>query len=73
MPKQCIFGSKVGGSRYQGIMTRRGAIRFEERRRELAIVADVPLTLVSDADVFEFLARGLEETIEYLGKTRRRN
>ena len=61
----------VGGSifkdktkRYQGEVSRVGSIAFEQARKRLALMAG--RRTASDGDVFECLARGWEETAEYL-------
>jgi hypothetical protein len=59
-----IFGSKRGGQRIQGTLTRDGARLFEGARRTLRRLAGVRAP--SDADTVEFLARGPEATREYL-------
>ena len=66
-----MFGSKTRGARVVGVVSQIGAKRFETQRKRLAaIYVDVvgvkfPLQ-VSDADVVEFLARGVVETRTYL-------
>jgi hypothetical protein len=65
-----IFRDKDGGKNVHGIITKRGAIEFEARRKELRAlhvkVLGHPPTTISDADVIEFLARGEEKTALYL-------
>ncbi len=67
-----IFRGKEDGVRVQGILTKHGGRMFEQRRRELAdlhrrVTKRVP-TVVSDADVIEFLAIGEDATTVYLEK-----
>lgn len=66
-----IFRGKANGVRYQGIVTSLGARKLEEHRARLrALYRSVKghdPSVVSDADVIEFLARGDEDTRKYLG------
>ena len=66
MGRPSIFGPKSSKYRRQGIMTKVGSKLFEMKRSELATLANVSVKSVSDGDVFEFLARGRESTVEYL-------
>lgn len=61
-----IFREKEGGDRYQGVVTRAGAQKFEEARRRLAKIAKRQPRAVSDADTIEYLARGHSDTIAYI-------
>lgn len=61
-----IFRNKKQGRRYQGIVTKVGSQKFEAARSRLGELAQRPVKWVSDADVFEFLARGEADTIEYI-------
>lgn len=65
-----IFRGKDRGVRVQGILTRNGGEAFEQRRSELARlyrkVRRRKPTVVSDADVIEFLALGEQATVIYL-------
>lgn len=65
-----IFRGKANGVRVQGILTREGGKQFEAARGELAAlyraIKGVKPTVVSDADVIEFLARGQANTEAYL-------
>lgn len=63
-----IFGSKAGGDRVQGNITKSGSKRFEEERRRLAAIVSWETEKVSDADVIEFMARGETATREFLAK-----
>jgi len=47
-------------------MTPAGSVRFEQARARLARLVSREPEQVSDADVFEFLARGDKETRGYL-------
>lgn len=65
-----IFRGKADGIRVQGLLTRTGGLAFEQCRRELAglyeSVTGQPPSGVSDADVIEYLARGIPATRAYL-------
>jgi hypothetical protein len=63
-----VFREKEGGRRYQGIVTKVGAQCFERKRAELAMICGRPVKRISDADVFEFMARGEANTRAYLAK-----
>jgi hypothetical protein len=68
--RHSIFRGKDGGDRLQGVITRDGSKAFERERRRLArlyrdITGQAP-TVVSDADVIEYLARGEADTRGYL-------
>lgn len=70
--RRSIFRGKAGGIRVAGFITRFGAKRFEQARRELGfifreVMGRRPLA-VSDADTIEFLSRGVEDTRAYLAK-----
>lgn len=67
MGRPSIFSPK-DGNRYQGRVTVRGAVLFEEARHRLARLVDWDVKRVSDSDVFEYLARGIVETMRYLGR-----
>jgi hypothetical protein len=71
-----IFRDKADGVRVQGVLTKKGGKAFERRRAELAKLhyhmMGVRPTVISDADVIEFLARGEWETRGYLGDERER-
>jgi hydrogenase maturation factor len=65
-----IFRGKAKGVRVQGVLTREGAKSFEQHRKDLAtlylsITARTPAA-VSDADVIEYLAVGVDRTREVL-------
>ena len=70
MGRASIFRGKEDGVRIQGLITKRGGQEFEKARRELALlyqdVTGRAVKTVSDADVIEYLARGTEDTQEYL-------
>ena len=66
MGRPSLFGQKNPKYRYQGVMTKHGGLRFEDARSELAALVGLPRKKVSDADVFEYLTRGREDTIAYL-------
>lgn len=57
---------REGAQRVQAIISPKGSRRFEEARRRLATLADREPEQVSDADVVEYLARGEQETRNYL-------
>jgi hypothetical protein len=61
-----IFRDKEGGTRVQGLLTAEGFVCFGERREELrrltAEVVGKDPGQVSDADVIEYLARGVHAT-----------
>jgi hypothetical protein len=59
-----IFRPKNPATRKQGHMTDVGAKAFEAARKRLAKLAG--RKKVSDGDVFEFLARGEDDTRMYL-------
>jgi hypothetical protein len=61
-----IFRGKEGGVRVQGIVTKRGGEAFEDARARLAQIAFRDKDSISDADVIEFLARGVRETRQYI-------
>lgn len=65
-----IFRGKDDGVRVQGVLTSKGGSAFERRRRDLTRifrqVKNRKPTVVSDADVIEFLAIGEEATVAYL-------
>lgn len=52
--------------RYVGIVTRAGIAYLETRRAELAKLAGRDAEKVSDGDLFEYMARGVKNTREYL-------
>lgn len=67
-----IFRDKEDGKNVHGIITKAGARRFEDRRKDLSelyqqVHGQRPTT-VSDADVIEFMARGYDNTRDYLEK-----
>lgn len=66
MGRDSIFREKIGGDRYQGIVTKVGAAAFERARARLAKLAERDVAGISDADTIEYLARGEENTIAYL-------
>lgn len=75
MGRHSIFRGKEGGYRVQAIITKQGGQRFEKARKALAslyseVMGTRPAT-VSDADVVEYMARGVDGTREYLEKSRR--
>lgn len=61
-----IFRDKKGGDRVQGQITPIGSLRFERARKRLGKLADRDVEHVSDADTIEYLARGEQETLDYL-------
>lgn len=52
----------------QGILTPTGRRRFEEARGRLARLAARPVKQISDGDTVEYLARGHDDTLDYLEK-----
>jgi hypothetical protein len=66
MGRPSIFAPKDPKYRYQGLMTKEGATQFEAARKELAKLTALKVKQVSDGDVFEYLSRGREATVEYL-------
>ena len=63
-----IFEDKTG-RRYQGKITKIGSAKFEAARKRLAeLVGDRTASQTSDSDTIEFLARGEQETREYLAR-----
>jgi len=62
-----IFSPK-DGDRFQGITTRVGTSRLNAARERLAVLVSRPVESVSDGDVFEYLARGHNETKLWLKK-----
>jgi hypothetical protein len=65
-PTRAIFKDKLGGARYQGVVTAAGSTSFEMARKRLAKMAGREVEQTSDGDVFEFLARGEDATRKYL-------
>lgn len=65
-----IFGGKVDGSRYQGVVSVAGSIRVEAMRDRLAKLAGRLPEQTSDGDVLEYLARGEKETQRIIGQGR---
>jgi hypothetical protein len=68
-----IFRGKADGMRVQGILTKRGGEAFERERRNLErlhrqVTKRTP-TVVSDADVIEYLALGEAATVAYLASS----
>lgn len=61
-----IFKDKADGARYQGIVTKAGSVAFEAARCRLAKLANRSVETTSDGCVFEALARGWDNTREYL-------
>lgn len=67
MANTSIFGSKDGGDRVQGTLTRDGAAAFERVRARIALYVrrlsgrDVA---VSDGETIEYLARGEREAMK---------
>jgi hypothetical protein len=70
--REAVFRGKTTGYRVQGVLTQRGAIAFNVARKELArfytAVTGRAIANVSDADVIEYLARGVSNTEAYLRK-----
>jgi hypothetical protein len=70
MGRASIFRGKEDGVRYQGVITKAASRRFERARRDLELlvtaVRGAKPSVVSDADVIEYLARGEPETRSYL-------
>jgi hypothetical protein len=64
MGRPSVFRPKNPKKRFQGLTTTRGAQLFEQRRKQLAGLSGVKSP--SDGDVFDYLARGEEETAAYL-------
>lgn len=52
--------------RVQGMISKAGAVAFEQRRQQLAKLAGWDPKKVSDADVIDYLARGEVATKLYL-------
>jgi hypothetical protein len=71
-----IFRGKENGVRYQGVITKIGALRFERQRARLARIYMEEMgrfaAVVSDADTIEFMARGEPDTRRYLSTQRAR-
>lgn len=61
-----IFRNKKAGTRYQGVLTKRGSKKFEDARGTLAKLAKRPVERITDADVMEYMARGDDETRDYI-------
>lgn len=73
MAPKAMFLDKDPATRKQGIMSKQGDRDFERARGQLkAIYRDATGAIwtgaVSDGDIFEFLARGVESTRAYLKK-----
>lgn len=70
MGRHSIFRGKKNGVRVQGIITKIGGVKFEAAREQLGLlyfrVRGENATVVSDADVIEYMARGAAETRKYL-------
>lgn len=66
MGRDSIFRNKDKKALIRGITTKVGKKKFEEHRKELAVLAKRPVTRVSDGDVVEYLSRGRENTMQYL-------
>jgi hypothetical protein len=68
--RDAVFRGKVDGYRVQGVLTKKGGREFEDARKALALLYEAVtgqrLEHVSDADVIEAMARGVEGTREYL-------
>ncbi len=60
--RMSIFGSKKGGMRIQGEISREAIVPFKAARSRLAKLAKVEADTVSQADTVEFLSRGEKET-----------
>jgi hypothetical protein len=69
MGRPAVFTPKDPKARYQGLVTREGGRQLEAARKKLAALASLPVKSVSDGDVFEYLARGEEETKSFLSRT----
>jgi hypothetical protein len=63
---QPIFRDKRNGYRVQGMLTAKGGEYFEEAREALSKLAGKQKSKTSDADVIEYLARGVENTLDYI-------
>lgn len=61
-----IFTPKTGAPVRAQALTIAGSKRFEAHRRRLAKLAGWEVEAVSDADTVEFMARGEQDTIDYL-------
>lgn len=64
--KVSLFHGKDKKDRLQGILTKVGIKKFEHARRQLAGLARLKPSQVSDGDTIEYLARGINATVEYL-------
>lgn len=69
-PTRAIFKQKLGGARYQGVVTAIGSVRFEQARKRLAKLADREVEQTSDGDTMEAMSRGWEETAKYIAAQR---
>ncbi len=66
MGRPSLFAPKDPKCRYQGLMTKPGSKLAEAKRKELADLAGLPVKKVSDGDLFDYMARGKEATVELL-------
>lgn len=75
MGRASFFRDKEGGVRVQGIITAVGGAAFEKHRERARglyrrVMGQEP-SVVSDADVIEYLARGPTDTLHYLQDQKR--
>ncbi len=74
MPKRPIFEDKDPDTRFQGILTKTGGVKWAAAKKRLAAiyreVVGQPFGSISDGDVAEFLARGEANTRAYLKETK---
>lgn len=61
-----LFGSKRGGLRIQGNLTKLGGAAFRGHQRELARLLSRPVTAIGHADVIEYLALGKDRALKVL-------
>lgn len=71
MGRPSVFAPKDTKARYQGLMTSVGSKLAEKHRADLAKLSGLKVSQVSDGDLFDYLARGKEATVEYLAKKNR--
>lgn len=78
MGRWSLFRPKVNDAahRYQGFVTDIGQARFEDARERLldlarSVLKESAPSAISDADTFEFLARGTADTLRELRKMKK--